>query len=163
MPEVPDRVDRAFRDHGSFERVDGEEDVYESVTTPFEGVVSVAPADDGRVSFEVTVRVPTLDEVVDGRVADIVEDGWYETFELRVEDVGGVTQREHDFDPAVRRRDGTVVVEFAFEEINERRGVDDAGALVNYVEGTYAQGIIPGYDYLPPATDIVDRAKQHGG
>ncbi|MFB6155411.1 MAG: DUF5813 family protein [Haloferacaceae archaeon] len=160
MTAVPDRVARAFRDHGSFERVgDGE---YESVTTPFEGVVAVAPGEDGRMAFDVTVRVPTLGEVVDGRVADVVEDGWYETFALRVADVGGVMRGERDVAPEVHRRGGEVVVEWSFEDVNERRGVDDAGALVDYVEGTYAQGIVPGYDYLPPASDIVDRARQHG-
>jgi len=56
-----------------------------------------------------------------------------------------------------------VVVEFAFTDINERRGVDDAAALVNYVEGTYVQGLIPGYEYVDPVAGLVDRARQAGG
>jgi hypothetical protein len=158
MTEVPDRVGRAFRDHESFERVG--EGSYESQTTAFDGVVDVAAA-EGRIAFDVTVRVPMLSAVVDGEVAGVVEDGWYETFELRVRDANGVVRGDHDLDPTVRRRPTQAIVEYTFEDINERRGVDDAGALVNYVEGTYAQGIIPGYDYLSPVTDIVSRASQN--
>jgi hypothetical protein len=161
MTEVHGRVRRAFADHESFERVDG--DGYESTTTPFEGRVEVEPADEGRHRFAVTVRVPTLSAVVDGDVADVVEDGWYETFELRLEDVDGVLRRERGVVPEVERDGETVVVEAAFEDIDERRAVDDAGALVDYVEGTYVQGIIPGYDYTDPVASILSRAEETAG
>jgi len=159
MTEVPDRVGRAFRDHGSFERVG--EGTYESETTVFDGVVGVSAADGGRIAFDVTVRVPMLSEVVEGDVAEVVEDGWYETFELRVSDAAGVVRGDHVLDPTVQRRPAQAIVDYSFEDVNERRGVDDAGALINYVEGTYAQGIIPGYDYRAPVTDIVSRASQN--
>ncbi|WP_129112912.1 DUF5813 family protein [Halegenticoccus tardaugens] len=161
MGELPDRVRRAFRDHDAFERVD--ETAFESTNTPFEGLVEVEPAASGRVEFRVTVRVPMLGEVTKERVADVVEEGWYETFALRVEDVAGVTRKEHDFDPTVSENGRRVEVEFAFEDIDERRGVDDAAALVDYVEGTFVQGIIPGYDYGEPVATILSRAQQSGG
>ncbi len=50
----------------------------------------------------------------------------------------------------------------SFEDIDERRGVDDAGALINFVEGTYAQGIIPGYEYTEPATRLIENARRTG-
>jgi hypothetical protein len=149
MTEVPDRVGRAFRDHESFERVG--EGSYELQST----------AAEGRIAFDVTVRVPMLSAVVDGDVAEVVEDGWFETFELRVRDADGAVRGDHDLDPTVRRRPAQAIVEYSFEDLNERRGVDDAAALVNYVEGTYVQGIIPGYDYLSPVTEIVSRASQN--
>ncbi|WP_224448849.1 DUF5813 family protein [Haloprofundus salilacus] len=161
MTDVPDRVHRAFRDHASFERVD--ETTYESVKTPFEGTVEVSPGEDGRVVYDVTVRVPMLDEVTNDEVADVVEEGWYETFELRVVDVGGVTAVERDLDPEVAEEGRHATVELSFEDINERRGVDDAGALVDFVEGTYAQGIIPGYDYTEPVSSMLSQAYQAGG
>ncbi|WP_101294344.1 DUF5813 family protein [Halegenticoccus soli] len=161
MTELPGRVRRAFRDHEAFEQID--DDAFESVTTPFEGVVRVVPAGDGRFEYRVTVQVPMLDEVTTGRVADVVEEGWYETFALRVEDVGGVTSRERDLDPAVYVEDRRAVVEFSFSELDERRGADDAGALIDYVEGTFVQGIIPGYDYTEPVTTILSRAEESGG
>lgn len=165
MSELPGRVRRAFRDHGSFEQRD--DGTFESVTTPFEGVVAASAPDGGEIAFEVTVRVPMLDEVVDGEVAEIVEEGWFETFSLRAVDVSGVTSRERDLSPAVSEtvHEGTrvAVVAADFTDIDERRGVDDAGALVDFVEGTYVQGIIPGYDYTDPVTGLIDRARQTAG
>lgn len=165
MSELPGRVRRAFRDHGSFEQRD--DGTFESVTTPFDGVVAARSPDGGQITFDVTVRVPMLDEVVDGEVAEVVEEGWLETFSLRAVDVSGVTSTERDLSPAVSEtvHDGTrvAVVEADFTDSNERRGVDDAGALIDFVEGTYVQGIIPGYDYTDPVAGLIDRARQTAG
>ncbi|WP_416840495.1 DUF5813 family protein [Haloferax sp. DFSO52] len=159
--ELPGRVHRAFGDHGSFEQVDDR--TYESVTTPFEGVVCVATQDTGHVEFDVAVRVPMLSAVVADDVAEIVEDGWYETFELRLEDINGVIAGDHELDPTVRRVADEAVVETTFTDINERRGVDDAGAIIDYVEGTFVEGIIPGYEYTEPVTSILSRARDVAG
>lgn len=156
--ELPDRVRRAFADHGSFEpAADG---VWTAETTPFDGEVRAEPAADGRTRFVVTVRVPTLSAVTTDEVADVVEEGWTETFELRVVDVGGVTRKEREFDPTVTIGDAEIRVTFELTDINERRGVDDAGALVNFVEGTYVQGVIPGYEYTEPVTDLLSAARR---
>ncbi|WP_423750721.1 DUF5813 family protein [Salinirarus marinus] len=161
MTEVHGRVRRAFADHESFERI--ADDCYELVTTPFDGRVEISPAEGGRHRFAVTVRVPTLGAVVEGDVAPVVEDGWYETFALRLEDVDGVMRRERDVTPDVEREGDDVIVEAAFEDVNERRAVDDAAALVDYVEGTYVQGVIPGYDYTDPVAGILSRAEETAG
>ncbi|ELZ41894.1 DUF5813 family protein [Halorubrum tebenquichense] len=157
--ELPDRVRRAFADHGSFER-DG--DGWVSTTTAFDGTVRAAPADEGRTRFTVTVRVPTLSAVTADEVADVVEDGWADTFERRVVDVGGVTRREREFDPAVETGGDEIAVTYALTDINERRGVDDAGALIDFVEGTYVQGVIPGYEYTGPVAELLSAARRHG-
>ncbi|SDM56872.1 hypothetical protein SAMN04487949_2113 [Halogranum gelatinilyticum] len=161
MSELPDRVRRAFRDHNAFEET--EPGRYESVVTAFDGVVDVRPGESGDVEYHVTVRVPMLNGVTEDHVAEIVEEGWYETFALRVEDIGGLTAGGHDLDPDVEREGTEAVVRVSFADINERRGVDDAGAVVDYVEGTYVQGIIPGYEYTSPVTSLIDAARQSGG
>lgn len=161
MSELPDRVRRAFRDDNAFEET--EPGRYESVVTPFEGVVDARPGEGGYVEYHVTVRVPMLNGVTEDHVAPVVEDGWYETFALRVEDIGGVTAAGHDLDPEVEREGAEAVVRVSFTDINERRGVEDAGAVVDYVEGTYVQGIIPGYEYTAPVTSLIDAARQSGG
>jgi len=160
MSELPGRVRRAFTDHTGFERVD--EATFESTTTTFDGTVE---ADEvaGHIRFAVEVRVPLLNSVTEDEVAAVVEDGWYETFELRVEDIGGVFRTERDLEPTVTRQGETVTVEASFEDINERRGVDDAGAIIDYVEGTFVQGIIPGYEYTEPVAGIIDRARENAG
>jgi hypothetical protein len=161
MTEIPGRVGRAFRDHGSFERRgDGS---FEHVATPFAADVDVAPGDDGRVAFDVAVRLPMLSAVTVGEVAPVVEEGWLETLERRVADAGGVTRGDHDVSPTTHREGAEAVVSATFADVNERRGVDDANALVNFVEGTYVQGIIPGYEYTEPVTSLVDRARAAGG
>jgi hypothetical protein len=162
--ELPGRVRRAFADHGSFEPADGDDagDVWRSETTAFDGRVRAEPAADGRTRFAVTVRVPTLSAATADEVADVVEDGWAETFELRVVDVGGVTRGEHEFDPSVALGDDEIAVAFELTDINERRGVDDAGALIDFVEGTYVQGVIPGYEYAEPVAGLLSAARRQG-
>lgn len=166
MSDLPGRVRRAFRDHDAFEAND-DEATFRVTATVFEGVVAADSVEDGRTRFDVTVRVPMLDEVTEDAVAPVVEEGWYETFERRVVDVGGVFERERDVDPAVREttRGGTRVAEVraTLEDIDPRRGVNDAAAVVDFVEGTFVQGIIPGYDYTEPVTSILSKARRAGG
>ncbi|OYR95822.1 hypothetical protein DJ71_01470 [Halorubrum sp. E3] len=158
--ELPDRVRRAFADHGSFERAG---DGWVSTTTAFDGRVRAEPAEDGRVEFTVAVRVPTLSAVTADEVADVVEDGWADTFERRAVDGGGVTRKRREFDPVVEREGDEIAVIYELADINERRGVDDAGALIDFVEGTYVQGVIPGYEYTAPVSDLLSAARQQGG
>ena len=157
---LPGRVRRAFADHGSFEPAgDG---VWTAETTPFDAEVRAEPAADGRVRYAVTVRVPTLSATAADEVADVVEEGWTETFERRVVDVAGVTRGDHEFDPAVAVGGDEIEVDFELTDINERRGVDDAGALIDFVEGTYVQGVIPGYEYTEPLDGLLSAARQQG-
>ncbi|HET7324617.1 MAG TPA: DUF5813 family protein, partial [Halococcus sp.] len=60
------------------------------------------------------------------------------------------------------RVDETVVIECAFIHDNPTRAAEAAKALIEYVEGTYVEGIVPGYSYLPPVADLLSRARQHG-
>lgn len=174
MSELPDRARRAFRDHDAFttDDVEGatdlETDQYVATSTPFEGTVDAGAVSGGRISFAVTVRVPMLDEVIDGDVAPVVEEGWYETFERRLASIGGgVLAGDNIPDLAVETTtdDGTCIAEVgtAFEDIDPNRGVNDAAALIDFVEGTYVQGVIPGYDYLDPVAGILSEARRAGG
>ncbi|WP_318568338.1 DUF5813 family protein [Salinigranum marinum] len=161
MSELPGRVRRAFADHDGFEAVAADE--YASTASPFDARVTVDGVDNGHVSFAVETRVPTLSAVVEDEVADVVEEGWYETFELRASDAAGVTRGDHALEPAVRRAGEEVVVVVEYTDIDERRGVDDAAALVTFVEGTFVQGVIPGYDYTEPVTSLMSSARDAGG
>jgi hypothetical protein len=117
-------VERAFRLHDGFERDD---DTYVVTTTPFDGRVSLSDP------IEVTVRMPTLSAVVsDDSVADVVETGWFETLELRLEDAHTVVSADEATPPTI----------------------------VDFAEGTWMQGLIPGYDYDEPAAGMLNRAHQ---
>jgi hypothetical protein len=96
-------------------------------------------------------------------MADIVVDGWYETLERRVTDVGSIFRTSRELTPTVTRDDDSVVVEAAFTDRNVDRGVDDASAFIDFVEGTYVQGIIPGYTYTDPVAGLLDQAREAAG
>lgn len=156
----PSPAERALSANDAFE-VNG--DGYTVPTTAFDASVVVdETADPPR--YRVTVRVPTLDAVVVGEtVAPVVQDGWLETFTLRLEDVDGVT-RSTVSEPTVDIDDtaGEVVVETAVPADPPARGAEDAKAVVDYVEGTYVEGIIPGYSYRAPVDGLIDRARNLG-
>lgn len=156
MTELPERVQRAFASNGAFEPLDDEG--YEVTITPFDAEVRVEDADPP--TYAVTVRAPTLSAAVDGEVAPVVEQGWLETFERRMEDAHMPLSGTDDLDPSVSLGGEEVVVTATVEDPDPRRGVDDARALVDYVEGTYLEGVIPGYDYRDPVASMREQARQ---
>ena len=160
MTELPDRVRRAFADHTAFDQLD--ETQFTSTTTTFEASVEVTETENG-IEFAVEMAVPLLQTVTEDEVADVVEDGWYETFELRAQDIGGVFRTDRDLSPTVTRHAETIAVEATLDDTNVRRGVDDAAAVIDYIEGTFVQGIIPGYTYTEPVDSILQQARTTGG
>ncbi|WP_248515279.1 DUF5813 family protein [Salinarchaeum laminariae] len=160
-PNEPAR--RAFEKHGALER---SENGYTVTTTAFDATVSAEPIEqEGRdARFEVEVGMPSLDATVAGDgVADVVEDGWFETLALRLEDAYEVAEVDSDTEPEIVRSDGRVTAQFAFLAWNADTGVDDAKAIVDFVEGTYVQGVIPGYEYEDPVAGLLGRATQQAG
>lgn len=131
--------------------------------TPFEAHVRLEPT-DAAVAYAVTVRVPTLDDVTADRVDPVVHEGWLDTFELRLEDLDGATRT--DVEPPTVSLDADreeVVVDVAFELAAPDRGLADVRAVVQYVEGTYMEGVIPGYDYREPVAGMLQRAAENSG
>ena len=161
MTNLPPPVDRALEAHDAFDRTD---DGYALATTVFETAVTAAAADgkrDGR--FRVTVFLPTLDAAVAGEhVADVVEDGWFETLERRLGDVFGVAHTDTHDEQVVERDAEEVRVHLEYTAWDATDGVEDAKALIEFVEGTYAQGIIPGYEYRGPAATLLENAQSRG-
>lgn len=104
-------------------------------------------------------ELPMLDAAVEGEtVAPVVEDGWYETFERRVEDVTSLLQGDLD-EPKVARDGDRIRVEIRIEA--GEQAPDDAIAAANYVEGTWVEGIIPGYTYNEAVQAIRNRAQEN--
>lgn len=156
-----------------------EEDLREAATTleradgfvpqpePRSFTVDVSPF-DARVGIEsgsvtvryaVTVRVPTLDDVVEESVDPVITEGWLDTFELRMEDLNGATQNEVEPPTVALEADQERVrVQTEFETGVPSSGVADTRAVVQYVEGTFMEGIIPGYQYREPVAGMLQRA-----
>ena len=157
-----DTVERARRAAGANESFEPLEDgAYTVTTTAFEGSVEIG-ADGGTVVFTVTVAVPMLDVVTEDAVAPVVEDGWFETFELRIGDVDGAI-RGDDASASVRQDGDEAVVTVELRDLDATRAAADAVAVVEYVEGTYVEGIIPGYEYTEPVTLLVQQAADAAG
>jgi hypothetical protein len=161
MTELPESAERAFERHDAFTR---EDDGYDLTTTPFDVRATATSTDDDWTAFEVTVRLPSLDAVVaDDTVPPVVEDGWFDTLALRLEDSFDPAKTVDHDEPTVERRAGRVVATFSYRSGRAKTGVEDAKVLAEFVEGTYVQGLIPGYEYEEPAADLLATATSGGG
>jgi hypothetical protein len=130
---------------------------YVVTTATFDAYVAV-----GATSVTITVELPMLDAVVVGEsVAEVVEDGWFDTFRRRVEDVDGLTPADIA-DPTVERRSESVIVETSVS-VRDGHAASDALAVVNFVEGTWFGGIIPGYEYEDRVRSVREAASEMGG
>lgn len=145
-------IEESFANHPRFEATNGG---WSPTTNDWNATVEVRDE-----TVDVTVEVPMLDEVVEGEtVAPVVEDGWYETLERRLEDVGGVTYATvTSLD--VERSGRGVTVDIT---LHARPGntADDTLAIVNYVEGTWFEGVIPGYPYVEKVQAMREQAQQN--
>lgn len=158
---TPEAVAAAFRNHDAFTADDGR---FRTETTVTEATATAAPTEGDRAgAFSVTVTVPSIDVAAADEVGPAVVDGWYETFALRLEDAFDVAKTSDYDDPTVERGGGVVTATFEYRSWRASDGVDDAKAVVDYVEGTYAQGIVPGYDYEDPVASLVQQAAERGG
>lgn len=176
MSDLPDALERELERHEAFDRAS--DDAYALTTTVFDAVVTGAPAADARetadddpeetnetdaVRIETRITVPSLEAAVTGEtVAPVVAEGWLETFERRLADVFDVARTASDAEPTVEADGETVRVALEYVARDAAQGVADAKALVEYVEGTYAQGLVPGYEYDGPAAKLLENARERG-
>lgn len=160
--EVPAPARRAFDAHDAFSENEGS---YRLETTDFDGRVTATDAEqEWALRYTVTVRAPTLDAAVEEDVGPNLREGWLDTLELRVGDApGAVRERVTLDDHAVRTEGEEVVVEYVFTHGNPDRAPDIAKAMAEYVEGTYMEGIVPGFTYRPPVADLLDEATRGEG
>ncbi len=156
--ELPERAVRAFEAHDAFER-DGT--YFAVTTTKFDSRVTAAETDGWEIAYTLEVRAPMLSSAAEGSVGPAVEDGWFETYELRLEDASMAVRGDLDFeDQRVIEEAGDAVAVFEFEFGNADRVPGIAKSIAEYVEGTYLEGIVPGYEYGPPVSELLSRARQ---
>ena len=159
--ETPVAVREAAADRDAFEETT---DGYAVTTTRFDARASAAAGSaEWATAFTVTVTVPTLSAAVDGEVGEAVERGWLDTLERRLAEADTSTRASVDPDLTVDAGGDTVTVTYEFEFGDATRGLDVAKAFVEYVEGTYVEGVVPGYDYRAPVSDLLSGASQGDG
>jgi len=163
MTETPDRFVRAFEAHEAFERAD--DGWFGLTTTRFGARVTATGTDEWALRYTVTVRAPMLSTAVVGEaVGPAVEEGWFDTYELRLEDTDMAVRQDVAFDDyrLVEEADDAVAV-FEFEWENADHVPEMAKSMTEYVEGTYMEGIVPGYEYRPPVSELLSRARSGAG
>ncbi len=159
--ELPESAERAFESHDAF-TCDGDSFLVD--TTVFEGRVRAVEGPEYLSAYTVTVCVPTLDAATTDGVGEAVEDGWYETLERRLTDAPQATRANVELETFDVERDGEdIYVTYGFEWGNADTAAEIAKTFVEYVEGTYVEGVIPGYDYGSPVDQLIDAASQDGG
>lgn len=159
--DLPERAVRAFEGHEAFERDD---EWFDVTTTRFDGRVTAAETDDWALSYTLEVRAPMLSAATEDTVGPAVEDGWFETYELRLEDTGMAVRQDVTFDDQrVIEESGDAVAVFEFEWGNADHVPAMVKAMAEYVEGTYMEGIVPGYDYVQPVSEMLSQARQSDG
>lgn len=148
-----DDTREAFVAHDAYDR-DG--DGFSLSTTPFEARIVGEGSD-----YELQISMPTLDGATEETVESVVEDGWFETLSLRVDDAPDAT-RIAVSEPTVERVDDTVTVAFGFTHDDPDDAAKAAKILAEFVEGTYIEGVVPGYTYRPPVAGLLSQARQQG-
>jgi hypothetical protein len=162
MSDQPEPARRAFDAHDAFAPSD-DGTAYDLETTAFEGSVTAAATDGPADRYTLTVRVPTLDGAVEEDVGEHLQEGWFETFELRLADAPGAVRDAVAVDELdVRTVGDDVVATFAFTYGDADRAPDVAKAMAEYVEGTYVEGVVPGFSYRPPVSELLSRAREGG-
>jgi hypothetical protein len=160
----PERFTRAFAAHDAYER-DG--DAFVLTTVAFDARVTAAETDDWALAYTVTVRAPMLSAAVtedSEPVGPAVEQGWFETYERRLEDAPKATRVDLELDGyAVTEAGEEAVARFEFTHGNADLAPNVAKALCEYAEGTYVEGVVPGYEYGGVVADLVGRARDTGG
>lgn len=163
---LPEAAARAFEAHDAFAPAT---EGYRIETTRFDARLTANDDADAEwaLAYELTVRAPMLSTAVaddaEEDVGPAVEEGWFETFVLRLEDAPDAVRDSVEIDLDVRERAGEAVITYRFEWGNADRAAAIAKAFAEFVEGTYMQGVVPGYDYGPPVSEMLASARSAGG
>jgi hypothetical protein len=156
MSDIPADIAAAFDSRDEF--IAGG-DRYSIDTTRFDGYVTAREGPEWKTEYEVTVRAPTLDAATADDVGDAVRSGWFETLERRLEDAPKATRVAVELDDfSLERGDQEVIATYQFSLGGEREAADVAKAFVEYVEGTYVEGIVPGYEYVGVVAELLQSA-----
>lgn len=159
--QMPTDAAEAFDSHDAYEPAT---DSATLTTTAFEGTVTAGEAtEEWANAYTVTVRAPTLAAATAGDVPEIIRTDWFETLERRLERAPTATRANVDLTEFTVERDGDRVrVEYGFEWGSPKKATEIAKTFAEYVEGTYVEGIVPGYDYEPPVSSLLASASQSG-
>lgn len=112
-------------------------------------------------TITVTVRVPTLAAATADEIAPIVADDWRRTLRRRLKDAPGALPARPTLEEfALTRLESDNQLEIVYRL--SPGGADVTKAVAEYVEGTYVETTIPGYEYEPPVSGLLASARASG-
>lgn len=115
----------------------------------------------GRATATVTVRVPTLAAATADEIAPIVADDWRRTLRRRLKDAPGALPARPTLEEfALTRLESDNQLEIVYRL--SPGSADVTKAVAEYVEGTYVETTIPGYEYEPPVSGLLASARASG-
>ncbi len=115
-------------------------------------------------TYTLSVVTPTLASAVEESVGPNLAAGWLETFERRLEDATTVVRDDLTMESlTVESNDGEAIVTMSITGPSADRAPNVCKALAEYVEGTYIEGVVPGYTYRPPVSELLSTATTAGG
>ncbi len=114
---------------------------------------------------QVQITVPTLDAVTaDEEIGSAVVDGWFETLQLRLEDVAtATTHDDEDIALTVTRNAEEITITYRITLRRPDQMDKEVSAIAQFVEGTYLQGVVPGYEYEDPVASLMAAASKQAG
>lgn len=168
--DVPEAARRAFGSHEAFQPGDSA-GTFDVTTVAFEATVRPREASGHGDRYELVVRFPSLDAATADHVGPSVQSGWFETMERRLREAPAATRASVDLDAfrlevVGERPDDPgedLAVHYAFTWGEAGRAAAIAKAFAEYVEGTYVESVVPGYDYVGVVADLLGEAATTGG
>ena len=153
---LPESTRTAFERHEAYDLTEGTA-VLRSVV--FDATVGVTDNGD----YTLTVRAPTLDSATADDVGPTVADDWLRTLCHRARDAPKATRASVDVDEFTAKAvNGEVHITYTFALERPDTAAHIAKTFAEFVEGTYVEGLIPGYEYEPPVTNLLADASQGG-
>jgi len=158
--EIPETAASAFERHDAYDDTGAE---FALTTTVFESTVRIDSREDRPPTYTVTAFVPTLDAATAEDVGTALCENWEETLTRRLEAAPKATRAAVELDEfAVDRVGDELRIKYGFAWDDPGHAAEIAKTFAEYVEGTYVEGIVPGYDYQPPVSSLLASASQSG-
>lgn len=157
-PVTPESVARILDENEFFEPAG---DGYQITSSTFDSILRTEEITEESQRYTLTVHVPSLDSATGDDVGTAVSTDWLRTLQVRLRDAPKSTRREvHMVSNTVHWEEDQVRIEYAFQCESPETAADIAKAFAEFVEGTYVETVIPGYEYEPPVSTLLSRASQ---
>lgn len=145
---------RAFERHETYTEA---EEGFIVETTVFDSRVAVAD-NSAETVYTLTIQTPTLRSAVEEDVGPNLLDGWLETLERRVKDAPEAVHADIELTADVQSHDGQAIITLRVPFDRPERAPAVLKAMTEYVEGTYVEGVVPGFTYRPPVSKLLTSA-----